>query len=473
MLGVLRQLQSRPDEAVSALSRASLLRPGDALIRSNLGSALRSNGEIDRAIKELERACALAPELGFVWFNLGKALKSNSSFDEARAALERAVALRPAHGAARIALAETLKAIGEIDASSAMYRSVLEAGGIEEANAWYGLANLKVNHFSETDAVQIANALLHSSADAEKSVQLGFALAKAQEDSGHHEQSFATLRDANSRKRGLAHWDRDAFSSTIDAMLEADRTSPCMGGPTLGEEVIFLMSLPRSGSTLAEQIIASHPMVEGAGELNHLGDIVNEESLRRGEPLAAWSPRANPDDWSRLGREYLARTERWRTNRPRSTDKGLNNWHHVGAAIRMLPSARFVFCRRDPVETVFACYRQLFANGQDFAYDLDDIASYWRNFDRVATEFSRHYSESMFEQIYEELVSDPEGQIRRLLETCNLSYDERCLRFHESTRHVRTASAAQVRLPLQRGTGRTAKYGRILDPVRASLGNTV
>src|SRR6185312_7507313 len=181
--------------------------------------------------------------------------------------------------------------------------------------------------------------------------------------------------------KGDAGGERDRVQSILRTFATA--TPPQSLNASLGHEVIFIVSLPRSGSTLTEQILASHPDVEGANELPDLGNVLEAESRRTGLEFPAWVPNATPADWRRMGESYLERTARFRKSRSRFTDKALSNWRVVGAAMAMLPGARFVNCRRDPVETCFSCFRQVFARGQAFTYDLFDLAAYWRDYDRM------------------------------------------------------------------------------------------
>ncbi|MGB4860346.1 MAG: sulfotransferase [Dokdonella sp.] len=467
LLGVLRHLQQRPVEAVEILRGAAEARPGDALIHNNLGSVLRASGEIDAAIGEFRRACELAPEFDGVWFNLGKCLKNQSRMDEAHHALVQCIRRNPGHGAARIALAETLKSIGSIDEARDMYVSAANLP-LHATRAWYGLANLKIVSFSPDDIRAMEQASVSATNDGQR-IELGFALAKAYEDNGDFAKSFEVLSLANRRKRSVVTWASQAFHQLTNELLAADATTSSSAEPELGGEIIFVMSLPRSGSTLTEQILAAHPRVAGAGELSHLPDILTEESMRRGQPLPQWMPGADASDWQRLGEQYLERSARWRTDKPLSTDKGLNNWFHATAARRMLPSAKIVFCRRDPLETVFSCYRQMFSIGQEFSYALDDLVSYWKDFDRHASAMLDRHAGACIELVYEDLIADSESEIPRLLSACGLEFDQRCLRSHESDRHVRTASAAQVRQPIRGDTARAPVYGELLNPIRAAL----
>jgi len=211
-------------------------------------------------------------------------------------------------------------------------------------------------------------------------------------------------------------------------------------------------------------------LIDGAGELQDLPAVLHAESARRGREFPKWVADTKPADWRRLGVEYLQRTARWRERRPRFTDKSPDNWRFIGAVMHMLPGARVVICQRDPVETCLACFRQMFVRGgQAFSYDLDDLAAYWRDFDRAARHWQTTYPDRVHMQSFEALVAHPEAQIRALLEFCGLAFDPACLKFHETQRNVATASAAQVREPLRRNGARAPAYGALLSPLRAAL----
>lgn len=253
--------------------------------------------------------------------------------------------------------------------------------------------------------------------------------------------------------------DHDAFSHSLPAPLDV----------TLGQEVIFIVCLPRSGSTLTEQTLASHPQVDGADEVQVLPQILIEESGRRGQAFHDWVRSATAEDWQRLGHEYLARTRRWRGDRSRFTDKNVDNWAFVGAALAMLPGARVVNSRRDPLETCFALYRQLFGNGSvHYGYDLDGIVDYYGGYARLSRLWQQRHPPQYFDHDYEALQSDPEAQVRRLRDFCGPPFDPACLAFHQTSRNVLTISAAQVRQPSRRDTERSTRYGGKLDLLRAA-----
>ena len=271
--------------------------------------------------------------------------------------------------------------------------------------------------------------------------------------------------------RRLMPWDAAAHSQRIDAIGAAFETRPEHAvDATLGREVIFVVSLPRAGSTLAEQILGAHPDVEGAGEINDLAFIVQEESRLRGEAYPEWVGKATPEDWQRLGALYLERTSRWRSVHRIHVDKAVFNWPLVGAIAAMLPGARIVNCRRDALETGWSCFKQRFVRGQQiFSYSLEDIGAYWVDYDRLMFFWHARYPGRIYDLVLEDLTAAPEPDIRRLLDFCGLPFAASCLRSHQSERVVRTASAAQVRQPLRTDTARAQNYGALLDPLRRAL----
>ncbi|HEV7492074.1 MAG TPA: sulfotransferase, partial [Rhodanobacteraceae bacterium] len=350
------------------------------------------------------------------------------------------------------------------------YRRVL-ARRPDMITAWSGLNSIKTARLTEAETVQLET--LYAAPDIAENLRskLGFALGKALEDQGRYAEAFSVLAASNAAMRREHKWDSEEFSRAIDGVIETFKNPVAAAiDPTLGKEVIFVVSIPRSGSTLTEHIIASHSDVSGADELPIIGEIINEESARIGIPYPNWLARATAADWTRLGNEYMKRTEQWRKSHPRSTDKGLSNWCFVGVIHAMLPGARIVNCRRDAVETCWSCFKQLFGHGQSYSYDLGELAAYWRDYDRTMRFWHARYPHRMHDVVYEDLIENPETQIRRLLEFCNLEFEPACLRFHETQRPVRTTSAGQVRQPIRNDTARAPAYGELLAPLRWSLG---
>jgi Tfp pilus assembly protein PilF len=470
LMGAVQRTLGLHAEAVASLRRAIELDPDEPMTHLGLGISLHRCGEPDDALAEFQRACQLAPASAACWFNLGNALKLRGHQSErACDALERALRIDPGHVAARLTLAEAQSMLGRGDAATANYRDILRR---QPANhhAWLGLAGTRTEPFSAHEASEIASLLHSADPSTEAGIVLGFALARAMEDQADYGAAFAALASANASRRRKSEWSATAETEYVDAIRHAF-AQPRNDAPEgdRGSEVIFVVSMPRSGSTLVEQVLASHPQVEGAGEMTELQQVLEGESARRGQRFPHWATDASPADWARLGEDYLQRTAHWRQGRPRFTDKNLLNWKLVGAAMAMLPGAHVINVRRDPVETCLGCYRQLFRTGNDFSYDLGDLATYWGLYDRLCKHWRELYPQRFIELQYEDLVARPEAEIRRLLESCVLAFDPACLDFHKTQREIRTASAVQARQPLRRDTARSSHYGEALAPLRALL----
>ncbi len=470
MAAIAAQMQGRHDRAIACFRKALETQPNDAGLHAGLGISLFESGDTEGAVAMLRRACELAPGVASAWYNLGKALKLQVHTEEAIETLRHALRLDPSNVPARLTLADALASIGEIDAVAAALRHILETHPAD-AHAWFALVNLKVVPLSAEDAETLRRHFEQAGGSTEDRVLFGFALARALEDQGDYAASFEMLRRANRLQHRRVRWNAAEHRAGIGAIERAFATDPpAPVDPGQGSEAIFIASMPRSGSTLVEQMLASHPEVEGANEIGDLARILDEESTRRGRPWPAWMQEANATDWHRFGGEYLARTACWRARKPRFTDKNPVSWKHVGAVLAMLPAARVVLVRRDPVETCLACYRQWFASDTDFACDLDDLADYSIDYARLTRFWLQRFPDRVFDLEYEALLADPDTTVRRLLDFCKLPFDAACLDFHRTRRTVvSAASAAQVRQPLRRDTARAARYGHALDALRARL----
>lgn len=466
----IHSLRGQHQDAVRLMQRALAQRPLDALYHNTLGSLFGAAGHYDGAIQALHRACELEPGMAMAWYNMGVMLTKSVRNEEATESLKRAVALAPDHVAARALLADLLRTRGQVDAAAAEYRQLL-AMRPTFGLAWWGLADLRTLRFDANDIAQMQAALARSDATENDRIAIGFALAKAFDNEEQYAHALDALARANAIARRHQAWDASRFSAGVTSVANAFEPAPGGSKTPLGSEVIFIVSLPRSGSTLIEQILASHSQVEGAGELPDLPRVLAEETQRLGgRPIPQWAREATPADWQRLGQRYLDRTSRWRKERPIFTDKLPNNWIYIGAIRAMLPRARIVVCRRDPLETCFSCYRQPLDANSGYARTFEDLAAFWRDFNRSVTRGAALHPDFVYENSYEALVANPSVQIRSLLDFCGLPFEEACLNFHQNQREVRSPSATQVRQPLRGDTARAERYGALLDPLRKALG---
>ncbi len=467
LFGTVQLLRRRSDEAIDTLVQSLRLRPQDPLTLHSLAGAYEEQKDLSNALKAARRACETGPELPACWFNFGRLLFTNGHINHALAALRHTVKLAPGYVHACTLLALVLNLDGQPVEAEKQYRDIL-AGNPAYGPAWWGLATLKPVPLGAADITQMRDALQRTDASENDRISIGYALAHALENAGDFPGAFAALQDANRRARARHPWNGAEFDARVETVRKAFAEPHANAGNDQGREVIFISSLPRSGSTLTEQILASHSQVEGTSELPDLLQVIMDESDRVRQPFPQWVATHTAEQWRALGQRYLQRTARWRQRRPRFTDKMPGNWLYAGAIMAMLPQARIVIVRRDPLETSFGCYRYQFSR-QDFTHDFQSLAQVWRGFDRLSRFWLESYPARVRELVYEELQADPEGQIRALLEFCDLPFEEACLNFHATERRVTTPSASQVRQPMRRDTARTANYGALLDPLRDAL----
>jgi len=469
LLAILQLHTRRGADAIATLQQAIAAHPHDALLHAELGTAHNARGERDAAITAWRRAVELDPQQPVPWFNLGRAFQGQGDSVAAVDALQHARTLAPELLPAAVLLGDALAHLGRFDDASAQYRDALRlhpACG----DAWRGLSNIKTVALSAADATTLTAQLQRRDIADSDRVAMGHALGKLEEDRGRHAQAFSAFTTANALQQRLTPWRLQPFERYLEHALAATETLPAPIDPTLGREVIFIVGMPRSGSTLFEQILAAHPQVEGASELQELGIVLQQESVRRGVAYPQWITQANAEDWHRLGRDYLARTAHWRATRPHFTDKLPENWKHAGVLRAMLPGATVIETRRDPLETAWSCFKQQFYNQPHFANTPADLGAYLRGCERAMDTWRARDPARMHLHRYEDMLANPEAGVRALLTDCGLDFDPACLQFHTAARSVRTASAAQVRQPLRRDTARAAAYGELLDPLRQALG---
>jgi len=470
MFAALQSLRGDAAGATVTMERAIAQRPDDAAYWSSYGSALLDAARYDDAIAALKRSCDLDPNYTTAWYNLGLAYIRCMHVDEAKVAFQRAVSQAPELSInARVILGDMFRAENRLEEAKAEYR---EAIAIQKnaGTAWWGLSEIKTQRFSDDDLADLRHAMTLPGASEDDMAAMGFTLARALDDRKQYAESIAALENANARMRARKRWDARLQSDHISAVLDAF-TPPVAGAldPTLGREAIFVASMPRSGSTLTEQVLASHSQVDGGGEVADLPAVLMEECQRMNMSFPHFVRDLTPADWARLGRRYLERTKKWRGTRPRFTDKMPSNWQYVGAIRAMLPGAHVVIVRRDPLETCLSCYRQRLSNSE-YTRTFADLGAAWQDFDRAVKHWRTLHPDFVHENIYEEFVADPEHTIRQLLAFCELPFEEQCLEFHKTERSVHTPSATQVREPLRKDTARAQRYGALLDPLRAALG---
>lgn len=469
LLAAALQGQGRHDDALDLLRRAQALRPGDPLIENNLGSALGEKGDYHAAVQAFQRATVAAPGLAASWFNLGMAHEALRQTVAAEAALSRALAIDAGHVEARVLHAGTLRTQGRIGEAAQQFRTALSARP-GSAEAWMGLVGVVSGRLEAEEARMLESQYERAPDGSRNRMLLAYAWAIVLEAQERYDEAFRLACEANRARRSRLGWDAVAFSRIMRRIEDAFGGSlGTADGPALGEGIVFLVGMPRSGSTLAEQILSSHPDVAGAGEIDVLAELLREESSHRGSDFPAWAREATPADWTRLGRAYMERVAPLFDGKAHLVDKTLQNWQLVGAIRAMLPDAHVIDCRRDALETCWSCFKHDFGDNLPYTCDLDDLAAHWRDYDRMMRFWARRHPSFTWTLDHEALLADPEDRVRAMLAHCDLSFDPRCLRFHESVREVRTTSASQVRAPLRTDTSMAQRYGHHLDRLRHAL----
>jgi len=379
-----------------------------------------------------------------------------------------------------LSIAHSLKTLGRREEAIAEYRAAAAARSAY-GDAWWSLANLKTYRFEDGELERMREAESAATTSVVDRYHLCFALGKALEDQEQYEKSFEYYARGNALKRAESRYRPEVFE--LNTRLQIEVCTPELfarheDGGARAADPIFIVGLPRSGSTLIEQILASHSAVEGTHELADLPRIVVD---LQGRDWSLDNPRypavlsqMSAADFRRLGEKYLSDTRVYRTGKARFIDKMPNNFRHLGLIHLMLPNARIIDARREPMACCFGNLKQLFAHGQEFTYSIEDIARYYRTY----LELMRHWDAVLPGRVlrvqHEDLVDDLEGNVRRLLDYCELEFEPACVEFHRTERSVRTASSEQVRQPIYReGLDQWRHYEPWLGRLREALGDAL
>lgn len=475
--------QNQPRKAEAILRRAIDLAPSFFFPRYTRAVALDMLSRAGEALAELNQIegpeAEYDPIMGLKALALSRVGENEQAIELCRQLLER----QPTNPEIWISLANLLKIVGDNQGSVDAYRKVIE---IQPTNgeAWWSLANLKTYRFGEEDIAAMEAAVNSAGLGDNDRFRIHFALGKAREDRGEDEASFDHYRLGNSLRAMQARYRPGEATNLVDRMLRLftrEFFEERAGFGCKASDPIFIIGMPRAGSTLVEQILGSHPLVEGTAELPDV--IVLARELEEGPEGGPGAWRNYPemladlssDDFRRLGETYLERTRIQRkTDRPFFTDKMPNNWIHAGLIRLMLPNAKIIDARRHPLACGFSNFKQHYARGQEFSYDLEHFGRYYRDYVRLMAHLDAVAPGTVHRVIYERLLASPEEQIRSLLDYLGLPFDKACLNFHENKRAVRTASAEQVRRPIDReGAESWKRFEPWLDPLKQSLGEAL
>jgi tetratricopeptide (TPR) repeat protein len=464
----------RSKEAIAPFERALVIQPDFAQAELNLANALAALHRHDAAVDHYRKALMLEPELVAAHCGLGSSLHMSNRPQQALMSYERARELDLRSAAASHGVGLVLQTLGRLEQSR---RALERAVELAPAMPAYHRALAETRVFSAGDPQLAAMEALAANLSAlpeTQQIELHFALGKAYEDLGRHELAFRHLLDGNAMKRRREEYDEDATLALwrrIETVFTADLLQRNAGSGDPSDAPVFILGMPRSGSTLIEQVLASHPRVFGAGELRYMGDAAK---AFRGKDVSAYFPEVAASITSEQLRQFGARyVEQIRSHAPaadRVTDKMPPNFRFIGLIRLALPNARIIHTQRDPLDTCLSCFSRLFG-AKSFTAELGELGRHYRAYAALMEHWRRVLPDgAMLEVQYEDMVGDFENQARRIVTYCGLEWDDRCLAFHRTSRPVRTASVTQVRRPIY-GTsvGRWRAYEPWLGPLFAAL----
>jgi tetratricopeptide (TPR) repeat protein len=435
-------------------------------------------GRLPEAEAAVRRLLKIEPENAKNWVLLGTVCTRLMRQADALPAFEEAIRLNPGEVRLTLSIGHIHKTLGNRRESEAAYKECLRLDSAFGAAYWC-LADLKNDEVGDTERGNMQSLLRGDGGDDTDQSQLHFALGRAFEQKKDYAAAFRHYSAGNTRRRKTVTFDIRKFENKTQRVREcfdAEFFAARAGAGYADPAPIFIVGLPRSGSTLIEQILASHSSVEGTFELPNVLTIVREFDHANPEHDAypETVELAPFEQFAQLGRRYIEETAPLRSGRPRFIDKMPNNFSHVGLIQAMLPGATIIDMRRHPMDSCFSTYKQYFAEGQSFGYSLEDLGRYYRCYLSLMDHFDRVLSGKVLHLQYEALVRDPETNIRRLLAHCGLEFESACMSFHQTKRSVRTASAEQVRQPLYAsGVGYWRHFESDLEPLRSALGDAL
>ena len=457
MLAMVAAALKHFDDAERLLRRVVGIAPDFLAAVIDLGRVLKEQDRFEEAIGYFKKAIEINPNNPQTHFMLAGAYAPAALNHEAVKEYRRTLELSPRHPGALLGLGNSLKTVGRLDEAIRAYHDCIDVKP-NNGETYWSLANLKTYRFTDEQLEEMKARLEDDKTTGDKSeVNFLFALGKAYDDRRDFDRAWHYYERGNSKQRMLVQYDPVHTETINDGILEVFDKALLeeKGGSGHPDPApIFILGLPRSGSTLIEQVLASHSQVEGTSELPYLGRVAM--SLNRNRPDGVNYPQAvrelAPENLAVLGEDYIRYAQLHRTEgKPFFVDKMPNNFPTIGFLHLILPNARIIDARRHPLDACVGNYRQHYARGQTFAYDLTDIGEYYLQYQRMMDHWHEVLPGRVLTVQYEEVVTDFENQVRRILEYCNLPWEDDCITFYETERPVRTASSEQVRQPIYTG----------------------
>ncbi|MEL7448989.1 MAG: sulfotransferase [Pseudomonadota bacterium] len=468
------------DDAEFLLASACKLEPDNTRVRIDLIHALRKRQKFEQALDQAKTLLASAPANPQFQSICAIEHMQTGDYEQALALFDKVLATLPEDPVTLTSRGHAYKTQGEYEAAVASYRAAIDSAP-QHGEAYYSLANLKVYEFADAEIEAMDAQQRSVDLGFMDRVHLHFALGKAFEDRNDFESSFSHYADGNRLKKAQSNYNAERMTEDLQAQARVCTHEFLEQRKDYGFDApdpIFIVGLPRAGSTLLEQILSSHSQVDGTLELPNVLSL--SQSLRRrgrdgkqaGYPdLLATLP---PEEFEKFGQEFIDETRIHRRGAPFFTDKMPNNFRHIGLIHLMLPNARIIDARRGPMACCFSGYKQLFAEGQEFSYDLEDMGRYYRDYVELMDHWDAVLPGKVLRVHYEQVVNDLEAQVRRILAFCGLDFEADCVEFHRNERSVRTPSSEQVRQPIfQSGLEYWRNFEPWLAPLKDALGPQV
>lgn len=459
------------EDAEALLRRVVEITPRYIEAWHDLNTVLKEQNKFDEAVEVLDTAIELVPNNPISHYFRAAALAMGSRPEEAEHSYVKAIELDPMLSGAHLGLGHVLKTLGRQEDGIAAYRAAM-ALRPNFGEIHYSLSNLKTFKFNDEEIQGMIDTLENEQLSKESIVHFAFTLGKAFEDSKDYDRAFEYYNQANETHRNTIAYDpvqTELIHQKIRETFTAELFEKCAQENAGCQDAspIFILGLPRSGSTLLEQILASHSMVDGTSELPDLSLVSQSLTDRRtGSTYPGVMPELSPDRLQQLGEQYIEQTMRHRLGAPHFTDKMPNNFPQIGFIQLILPNAIIIDARRHPLDSCMGCFKQHFAKGQNFTYDLFELGEFYLEYQSMMDHWDTVLPGKVLHVQYEEVVADLDTQVRRILDHCGLPFEESCVNFHQNDRAVRTASSEQVRQPIYSGSVNTWKrFEKHLQPL--------
>ena len=467
-MGILAFKSGNHDIAEAMFTKALRLDPTYSLVWANLAQVYSVTGQLDKAKKSFKNILNMEPRNGLIWAEYGTVLTKLANYEESKNAYLKALNFKSDSPRVHLSLGHVYKTMGEIENSIDSYKNSIIQNKLS-GEAYWSLANLKTYSFSENEIKVMEETLKADMSDIERS-QIHFALGKAYEVKKDFDNSFNNYFKGNEVKKGLIKYSSDDTTDNTKRILDffnLETIRDFSKSSTVDQDPIFILGMPRSGSTLVDQIISSHSKVDGTQELPNIIKIASELNSNNQNTYPEILKELDESKLSEMGNNYLSETTWARKNAPFFIDKMPNNFIHIGLIKTILPNAKIIDTRRDPMDTCFSCYKQFFARGQLFTYSLEDLGNYYTDYIKAMNHWHNVYGKDIFTVHYDNVINKTEETIRELIDYCNLPFEKECLEFYKSSRPVKTPSAEQVRQPIYKsGLNYWKNYEKHLVPLK-------